>query len=34
MLSTSFLKLGIVALIDEATGYQYERVQDALKVKL
>lgn len=34
MLSTSFLKLGIVALIDEATGYQYERAQDALNVKL
>jgi hypothetical protein len=34
ILSTSFLKLGIVALIDEATGYQYERAQDALNVKL
>ncbi len=34
ILSTSFLKVGIVALIDEATGYQYERAQDALQVKL
>lgn len=34
ILSTSFLKLGIVALIDEATGYQYERSADALQVKI
>lgn len=27
-------KVGIDALIDEATGYQYERAQDALEVKL
>lgn len=26
-------KTGIVALVDEATGYQYERVQDALQLK-
>lgn len=34
ILSTSFLKLGITALIDEATGYQYERAADALQVKI
>lgn len=34
ILSTSFLKLGIIAQIDEATGYQYERAADALQVKL
>ncbi len=34
VLSTSFLKLGIIAQIDEATGYQYERAADALQVKL
>lgn len=34
VLSTSFLRLGIIAQIDEATGYQYERAQDALQVKL
>ena len=33
VLSASFLKLGIVALIDEATGYQYERAADALELK-
>ncbi len=27
-------KVGLDALIDEATGYQYERAQDALEVKL
>ena len=27
-------KVGIVSLVDEATGYQYERAQDALKFKL
>ena len=34
ILSTAFLKIGIIAQIDEATGYQYERAQDALQVKL
>lgn len=34
ILATSFLKLGIVALIDEATGYQYERAADALEIKI
>ncbi|MFJ6149947.1 P63C domain-containing protein [Micromonospora profundi] len=27
-------KLGLIALIDEATGYQYERAEDALQLKL
>ena len=27
-------KLGLIALIDEVTGYQYERAQDALQFKL
>jgi hypothetical protein len=27
-------KIGLLALIDEATGYQYERSQDALRLKL
>jgi hypothetical protein len=27
-------KIGLIALIDEATGYQYDREQDALEVKL
>lgn len=27
-------KVGLIALIDEATGYQYERAEDALRVKL
>lgn len=27
-------KVGLIALIDEATGYQYERAQDALQLKL
>lgn len=27
-------KVGLEALIDEATGYQYERAEDALQVKL
>ena len=26
--------VGLIALIDEATGYQYDRVEDALRVKL
>ena len=34
ILSTAFLKIGIIAQIDEATGYQYERAQNALQVKL
>ena len=34
ILSTAFLEIGIVAQIDEATGYQYERAADALQVKL
>lgn len=34
VLSTAFLKVGIIAQIDEATGYQYERAEDALQVKL
>ena len=34
ILSTAFLRIGIVAQIDEATGYQYERAQDALQIKL
>ena len=27
-------KIGLIALIDEATGYQYERAEDALQLKL
>ncbi|MEW6532789.1 MAG: P63C domain-containing protein [Thermodesulfobacteriota bacterium] len=27
-------KVGIIALVDEATGYQYDRTQDALRFKL
>jgi hypothetical protein len=27
-------KIGLIALIDEATGYQYDRAEDALQVKL
>ncbi|MBM4327094.1 MAG: hypothetical protein FJ118_08005 [Deltaproteobacteria bacterium] len=27
-------KVGIIALVDEATGYQYERMEDALQFKL
>jgi hypothetical protein len=34
ILSTAFLRIGIIAQIDEATGYQYERAADALQVKL
>jgi len=30
----SCAKLGLVALIDEATGYQYDRAEDALRIKL
>ena len=34
ILSTSFLRVGIIAQIDEATGYQYARAKDALEIKL
>jgi len=30
----SCAKVGLIALIDEATGYQYERAEDALQIKL
>lgn len=34
ILLASCAKVGLIALIDEATGYQYERAEDALQVKL
>jgi hypothetical protein len=34
MFTSACAKLGLEALIDEATGYQYERAEDALQVKL
>lgn len=34
ILLSSCAKLGLIALIDEATGYQYERAEDALQIKL
>jgi len=34
MFLSSCAKVGLDALVDEATGYQYERAQDALQVKL
>ena len=34
MFLSACAKLGLVALIDESTGYQYERAEDALQVKL
>jgi len=34
MFLSACAKVGLIALIDEATGYQYERQQDALQVKL
>ena len=34
ILLASCAKVGLVALIDEATGYQYEREADALQIKL
>jgi P63C domain/Putative antitoxin of bacterial toxin-antitoxin system, YdaS/YdaT len=34
MLLAAFAKTGIEAAIDEATGYQYERASDALRMKL
>lgn len=33
-LLVSCAKVGLIALIDEATGYQYERQEDALQIKL
>ena len=34
MFLASCAKIGLIALIDEATGYQYDRAADALQVKL
>jgi hypothetical protein len=34
ILLSSCAKVGLIALIDEATGYQYEREEDALQVKI
>lgn len=34
ILLASCAKVGLIALIDEATGYQYERAEDALQIKL
>lgn len=34
ILLASCAKIGLIALIDEATGYQFERAEDALQVKL
>lgn len=34
MVLAACAKVGLIALIDEATGYQYERAQDALRMKL
>lgn len=34
MFLSACAKTGLIALIDEVTGYQYERAQDALQVKL
>ena len=34
VLTAGLTRTGIDALIDEATGYQYERAEDALQVKL
>lgn len=34
MFLSACAKVGLIALIDEATGYQYDRAQDALEVKL
>jgi hypothetical protein len=34
MFSAACAKVGLIALIDEATGYQYARADDALQVKL
>jgi len=34
MVLAASAKVGLIALIDEATGYQYERAEDALRMKL
>jgi hypothetical protein len=34
MLTAGLTRIGLDALVDEATGYQYERAEDALQVKL
>jgi len=34
MFLSACAKVGLIALIDEATGYQYDRAQDALRFKL
>lgn len=34
VISAGLVRLGLDALVDEATGYQYERAEDALQVKL
>ncbi|MGV9309899.1 P63C domain-containing protein [Nonomuraea sp. NPDC003727] len=34
ILLSACAKVGLIALIDEATGYQYERAEDALQLKL
>ncbi len=34
VISSGLVRLGLDALVDEATGYQYERAEDALQVKL
>lgn len=34
ILLSSCAKVGLIALIDEATGYQYKREEDALQIKL
>lgn len=34
MILRSCAKIGLIALIDEATGFQYERAEDALQIKL
>lgn len=34
VISAGLIRLGLDALVDEATGYQYERAEDALQVKL
>ena len=34
MFSVAVAKTGLIALIDEVTGYQYARAEDALQVKL
>lgn len=34
VISAGLTRIGLDALVDEATGYQYERVEDALQVRL